>query len=274
MAKDPIFPLYYNDLDRSTKTWTDEEFGAYVRLLMEQWDKGFIPKDYQRLTRIATSLDKNWPMLKEKFVEVGGNLQNMRLEEIRAIKSKFKEKQRENVLKRYQTSTKPPTKKLPLESENEIESEIEKPSLEKSEKPFLKNVSVHWQSDTDFQELYTQWVDMRKDEHGEDWRDGQHSTLMKDLKLYSKHDAMSAISRAIQGNYKVIYPSHSKGNSTEQVLKDLEKKPTMPIQTDSRWEVEKKGDEFWYIEYDGFNKKSGREIKATENDYQRAQAVS
>jgi len=72
MAKDPIFPLYYNDIDRSTKTWTDEEFGAYMRLLMEQWDKGGLPKDYQRLTRIATSLDKNWSLLKDKFIEVDG----------------------------------------------------------------------------------------------------------------------------------------------------------------------------------------------------------
>jgi uncharacterized protein YdaU (DUF1376 family) len=123
MAKDPIFPLYYNDIDRSTKTWTDEEFGAYMRLLMEQWDKGGLPKDYQRLTRIATSLDTNWPMLKDKFVEVDGQLKNLVLEEIREKKRIHKEKQRENVLKRYQKPTKHITKHIPLESEIEIEKE-------------------------------------------------------------------------------------------------------------------------------------------------------
>jgi len=123
MAKDPIFPLYYNDIDRSTKTWTDEEFGAYMRLLMEQWDKGGLPKDYQRLTRIATSLDRNWLLLKDKFQEVDGQLKNMVLEEVRAKRAKHKEKQRSNVQKRYQKSTKHSTKILPLEEENEIENE-------------------------------------------------------------------------------------------------------------------------------------------------------
>lgn len=116
MAKNPVFPLYYNDLDRSTRDWSDEEFGAYVRLLVHQWDKGSIPKDYQRLTRIATSLDTNWGMLKCKFVDTPDGLKNKVLEDIREKVLKHKEKQKENILKRYQTST----KNLPLEDENEI----------------------------------------------------------------------------------------------------------------------------------------------------------
>jgi uncharacterized protein YdaU (DUF1376 family) len=136
MAKNPIFPLYYNDLLGSTKTWTDEEFGAYVRLLIEQWDNGFIPNpyqnatkmlpndippDFQRLTRIATSVERNWELLSKKFTQTTDGLQNEKLEEIRCLKRKHAEKQKENVLKRYQTSTKPSTKNLPLEDENEIE---------------------------------------------------------------------------------------------------------------------------------------------------------
>lgn len=125
MAKDPVLPLYYNDLTTSTQDWTDEEFGAYVRLLIHQWRQGGLPKDYQRLTRIATSLNTNWPLLKEKFQEVDGLLKNPVMEEIRLKRDKHKEKQRENVLKRYQKSTKQPTKKLPLEKEKEIENENE-----------------------------------------------------------------------------------------------------------------------------------------------------
>lgn len=120
MAKDPVFPLYYNDIDRSTKTWTDEEFGAYMRLLMEQWDKGSLPNDYQRLTRIATSLDRNWSLLKDKFPAVDGVLKNPVLEAHREKRAKHKEKQRENVNKRYQKST----KTLPLEIEKEKENEL------------------------------------------------------------------------------------------------------------------------------------------------------
>lgn len=125
MAKDPILPIYYNDLDRSTRDWTDEEFGAYLRLLMHQWDKGSLPKDYQRLTRIATSLDTTWPLIKGKFVEKDGGLINQTMEDIRVKRAKHKRKQRENVLNRYQNSTNNTTKNLPLENEYEIENEKE-----------------------------------------------------------------------------------------------------------------------------------------------------
>jgi len=131
MAKDPVLPLYFNDFDRSTRDWTDEEVGAYIRLLMEQWDKGSLPKDYQRLTRLATSLNTTWPTIKVKFEEVDGVLKNPNMELIRAKINAHKQKQRENVNKRYQNSTKHATKNLPLEEEKENEKEIE---LDKEEK--------------------------------------------------------------------------------------------------------------------------------------------
>lgn len=132
MAKDPICPIYYNDLLGSTRDWTDEEFGCYVRLLLEQWDKGKIPNphqnstknlpnDYQRLTRISTSVERNWELISTKFSEVDGGLANEVMEDIRTKRLKFKEKQSENRRKGYQNSTKPSTKTLPrLENENEI----------------------------------------------------------------------------------------------------------------------------------------------------------
>lgn len=150
MAKDPVFPLYYNDIDRSTKTWTDEEFGAYMRLLMEQWDKGGLPKDYQRLTRIATSLDTTWPLLKDKFVEVDGQLKNLVLEEHRDKRLKHKQKQKENIQKRYQKST----KNIPLEDENEIENElgIEFKLNSAFDEIYLESQKMQWkQIDFDFE---------------------------------------------------------------------------------------------------------------------------
>jgi uncharacterized protein YdaU (DUF1376 family) len=123
MAKDPVLPLYYNDIDSATRDWTDEEFGAYVRLLIYQWDKGGLPKDFQRLTRIATSLPTTWDFLKKKFDQVDGVLKNRVMEEIREKRTQHKLKQLENIKKRYQNSTNIPTKNLPLEIENEKEIE-------------------------------------------------------------------------------------------------------------------------------------------------------
>lgn len=124
MGKDPVLPLYYNDITTSTQDWTDEEFGAYMRLLIHQWRQGGLPNDYQRLTRIATSLATTWPMLKSKFVDVDGLLKNTVMEEIRTKRAKFLQKQKNNVNKRYQTSTKQDTKNVPLEIENEIENKV------------------------------------------------------------------------------------------------------------------------------------------------------
>jgi len=96
MANNPIFPLYYNDIDRSTRDWTDEEFGAYMRLLMHQWDKFGLPLGFDRLSRIAPSVEKNWGVLSKKFTEVDGQLKNERLEEIRGEMLSFRKKQAQN----------------------------------------------------------------------------------------------------------------------------------------------------------------------------------
>ena len=125
MAKQPTLPLYYNDIARTCSTWTDEEFGCYMRLLIQQWDAGGIPLDTNRISRLVTSFEKNWPLIKEKFKEVDGILKNPRMEEIREKYVAFSEKQRNNIKKRYQKATKPSTKNLPnsyprVENENTI----------------------------------------------------------------------------------------------------------------------------------------------------------
>lgn len=135
MSKNPVLPLYYNDINSSTEHWSDEEFGAYMRLLIHQWDKGGLPDDSTRLKRIASTVRKHWKLLKDKFKkDPDGQLRNPRMEEIRINRNKFLEKQAENIRKRYQTSTKdttkvvtkPPTntatKTLPLEAEIEKEN--------------------------------------------------------------------------------------------------------------------------------------------------------
>lgn len=127
MAKNPVLPLYYNDIVGSTKTWTDEEFGAYMRLLIEQWDKGGLPKDSQRLARLITSMDATWPMIKDKFEEIDGMLKNKRMEEVREEKARHAKKQKENAEKRYQNPAKyiakVVAKHMPLEGEGEGEGE-------------------------------------------------------------------------------------------------------------------------------------------------------
>jgi uncharacterized protein YdaU (DUF1376 family) len=72
------FDFYFQRFIASTKGWSDEEVGAYVKLLIEQADRGFIPEDPMELSRLITSYKKNWPLVSKKFKagENPGELQN------------------------------------------------------------------------------------------------------------------------------------------------------------------------------------------------------
>jgi hypothetical protein len=40
MSRMPWFQFYASDFKTSTESYTNEEVGAYIRLLCSQWDKG------------------------------------------------------------------------------------------------------------------------------------------------------------------------------------------------------------------------------------------
>lgn len=85
MAKgDYYFPLFYQRFLTSTTGWTDEQVGAYLRLLIYQFDKGSIPNDPKKLKKIAQKSIKNWSLFESKFVKNNeGDLINIVMEEIR-----------------------------------------------------------------------------------------------------------------------------------------------------------------------------------------------
>lgn len=86
------FKFYYLRILGSCKGWTDDEFGAYVKLLIHQFDKGFIPNDEKEIKRIITSHKKNWLLLKQKFSEAEpGKLMN---DVMAVVREEFDEKKR------------------------------------------------------------------------------------------------------------------------------------------------------------------------------------
>lgn len=81
----PWFPLYAADFMMDTATWTDEEVGAYFRLLCHQWINGEIPAEHERLARLVWATPQRladlWTVLGPKFQDPGdGRLRNARLE--------------------------------------------------------------------------------------------------------------------------------------------------------------------------------------------------
>jgi hypothetical protein len=94
---DYYFTLYYQRLLTSTVGWKDSELGAYLRLLIYQFDKGSIPSDLSSIARIAPSAKKHWPLLSTKFVDDGnGGLINRFMEEVRGDVNAKKERSRLN----------------------------------------------------------------------------------------------------------------------------------------------------------------------------------
>lgn len=63
------FPFYWRDFDEATREMTNEEVGAYMRLLYYQWQYGSIPADRQVAARITgESLPPDlWDRLLRKF---------------------------------------------------------------------------------------------------------------------------------------------------------------------------------------------------------------
>jgi uncharacterized protein YdaU (DUF1376 family) len=90
---DYYFKLYYQRLLTSTVGWKDEEFGAYMRLLIYQFDKGSIPSDKASLSRIAPSAKKHWKLLETKFIDDGnGGLINKVMNDVRNTRLNISEK--------------------------------------------------------------------------------------------------------------------------------------------------------------------------------------
>lgn len=91
MAKkdDHWFKFYYRLILISCQGWRDDEFGAYVRLLIHQFDKDGLPGSEAEISKLITTFKKNWPLLQTKFKKgEDGLLRNDFMKEIREERNK------------------------------------------------------------------------------------------------------------------------------------------------------------------------------------------
>jgi len=98
MAKgDFWFPLFYQKLLTSTIGWKDDQFGGYIKLLIYQYDKGFVPNDITEIGRISQAAKKHWNLISKKFEETrDGNLINPIMYEIRQKRLRVSKTNSEN----------------------------------------------------------------------------------------------------------------------------------------------------------------------------------
>lgn len=111
MAKDPAFLFYPNDWIGGTMGMTFEEKGAYMELLMTQFNRG-----HMTTHMIGQVVGQIWDRIQEKFVkDENGLWYNVRLEEEKVRRQNFTKSRRNNVSGKNQHS-----KKEENNEENEV----------------------------------------------------------------------------------------------------------------------------------------------------------
>ena len=97
MAKDPAFLFYPNDWIGGTMGMTFEEKGAYMELLMAQFNRGHMTK-HMIGQIIGQNVGQIWDTIKDKFeIDADGNYFNRRLEEEQKKRKAFTESRRNNI---------------------------------------------------------------------------------------------------------------------------------------------------------------------------------
>ena len=144
MSKDPAVLLYTSDFLSGTFTMSDEQVGRYIRLLCLQHQKGKLTeKDMQS---ICKGYDSD---VYEKFDLIDGYYINKRMYEEAEKRSKFTESRRKNASAKH----------MPNHMENENENINENRN---------RNVLVYPSSE--FQILWEQWIDYKKEEHKDKYK--------------------------------------------------------------------------------------------------------
>lgn len=102
MAKDPAFLFYPNDWIGGTMGMTYEEKGAYVELLMLQFNRGHMTKHM-----IAQSVGQLWVKIQDKFrMDKDGLYYNVRLDLEKEKRKNYSKSRRNNLLGKNQHSNK------------------------------------------------------------------------------------------------------------------------------------------------------------------------
>lgn len=97
MAKDPAFLFYPGDFMQGTQTFTREEKGAYLDLLILQFNEGHMSIDLVRRC-LNGDFERLWPFLQKKFeTDKDGFFFNKRLDEEKIKRANYTASRRKNL---------------------------------------------------------------------------------------------------------------------------------------------------------------------------------
>jgi uncharacterized protein YdaU (DUF1376 family) len=97
MAKDPAFLFYHGDFMQGTQHFTREEKGAYLDLLILQFNEGHMSLDLVRRC-LNGDFERLWPFLQKKFeADENGFFFNKRLDDEKFKRANYTASRRKNL---------------------------------------------------------------------------------------------------------------------------------------------------------------------------------
>jgi len=118
MAQDPAFLFYPNDYMGGTMGMSFEAKGAYMHLLILQFNNGPFTLEQARI-ELNGSFDRIWAAIWKKFIEEDGKFFNKRLQEEKEKRMAFTDSRRKNLKKKEDKPHMVPHMEPHMENRNE-----------------------------------------------------------------------------------------------------------------------------------------------------------
>jgi len=213
MAKDPAFLWYPNDYIGGTMGMTFEEKGAYIELLMMQFNRGHMTSHM-----IGQKVGQLWDTIKVKFSQDDKGLwYNVRLEEEKNKRQKFTESRRNNVSGANQYSKKKKTKVGHTTSHMEDEDRNVNEVKSVSEK---KEIIFPFDS-IEFMKWWGYWKEYKLKEHGFKYKSevSEQAALKKLTELSDaiESDAVKIIEQSIANGWKGFFAVKNEAQSSSDM---------------------------------------------------------
>lgn len=217
MGKDPAFLFYPGDWLGGTIGMTFEEKGAYMELLMMQFNRGHMTSHM-----IRQVVGENWVKLQDKFVQDENGLwYNVRLDQEKEKRKAYVKTRKNNLLGDKHKNN--PHMEPHMENENEDVNEIENKNKGVDfSKPDIEGDALVFPVDTQaIRGLWAKWKEHRLNNHNQRYRMMGEQADLKRLGM-CEDEIQETILAAISNNWKNLYPdktqkskSKSNGHSNE-----------------------------------------------------------
>ena len=230
MAKDPAFLFYPNDWIGGTMGMTFEEKGAYMELLMMQFNRG-----HMTTHMVGQVVGQIWDKIKDKFTQdEQGMWYNRRLEEEKEKRQKFTQSRRNNISGENQHTK---NKKLTTTSERSHDQHM---TTHMEDVNVNENEIDYFFNSLNFIENWKTWKDYKKNQFKFNFKstNSEQIAINHLIKLSEKKEqnAIDIINQSIANGWKGFF--QLKTNQNGKTTTSPEDKFNAYVEYANRWNPE------------------------------------